>query len=170
VKNNLSSIIIIIIISLLMSPLLGHRPSLWITHKTGHNPSRGPSAGWCVLTTANAAGTNGLTCLPKHGGTRDNIFLVTDSVTYQRCLTFAIARRSALTAGPSSSTNIIITYIHTPLTLYPRRGSRGISNIPSRHPRFTKISWLWGTLQTWQVVSPSPSYCSLSQVEELLIL
>jgi preprotein translocase subunit Sec63 len=26
-------IIIIIIISLLMSPLLGHRPSLWITHK-----------------------------------------------------------------------------------------------------------------------------------------
>jgi hypothetical protein len=26
-------IIIIIIISLLISPLLGHRPSLWITHK-----------------------------------------------------------------------------------------------------------------------------------------
>jgi uncharacterized membrane protein YagU involved in acid resistance len=26
-------IIIIIIISLLMSPLLGHRPSLWITYK-----------------------------------------------------------------------------------------------------------------------------------------
>jgi hypothetical protein len=34
------------------------------------------------------------------------------------------------------------TYIHTyiPLTLYPRRGSRGISNIPPRHPHFTKIS------------------------------
>jgi hypothetical protein len=34
------------------------------------------------------------------------------------------------------------TYIHTymPLTLYPRRGSRDISNIPPRHPRFTKIS------------------------------
>jgi hypothetical protein len=29
------------------------------------------------------------------------------------------------------------TYI--PLTLYPRRGSRGISDIPPRHPRFTKI-------------------------------
>jgi hypothetical protein len=122
---------------------------------------------------------------------------------------------------------ILHTYI--PLTLYPRRGSRGISNIPPRHPRFTKISklfrasegtlsrWsrlhlqslahplqfqgglttgrrpvvkiiaesisqhdekhvvptllsrirvgrrskLWGTLQAWQVVSPSPSYCSL---------
>jgi hypothetical protein len=34
--------------------------------------------------------------------------------------------------------------IHTylPLTLYPRRGSRGISDIPLRHPRFTKISEL----------------------------
>jgi hypothetical protein len=33
---------------------------------------------------------------------------------------------------------IIHTYI--PLTLYARRGSRGISDIPPRHPRFTKIS------------------------------
>jgi hypothetical protein len=66
-----------IIISLLMSPLLGHRPSLWITHKeNGHNPPRGPSAGWWVLTTANATGTNVLTCLPKHGGARDNKFLI----------------------------------------------------------------------------------------------
>jgi hypothetical protein len=41
--------------SLLMSPLLGHRPSLWITHirRTGYNPPRGPNAGWWVLTTAN---------------------------------------------------------------------------------------------------------------------
>jgi hypothetical protein len=70
--------LLIIIISLLMSPLLGHRPSLWITHKgNGHNPPRGPSAGWQVLTTANAAGTDGLTCLPKHGGVQDNKFLVT---------------------------------------------------------------------------------------------
>jgi hypothetical protein len=27
-----------------------------------------------VLTIANATGTNGLTCLPKHGGARDNKF------------------------------------------------------------------------------------------------
>jgi hypothetical protein len=27
-----------------------------------------------VLTTANSAGTNGLTCLPRHGGARDNSF------------------------------------------------------------------------------------------------
>jgi hypothetical protein len=38
----------IIIISLLMSPLLRHRPSLWITRRTGHNQLRGPSVGWCV--------------------------------------------------------------------------------------------------------------------------
>jgi hypothetical protein len=32
-------------------------------------------------TTANAAGTYGLTSLPKHGGARDNRFLVTLSIT-----------------------------------------------------------------------------------------
>jgi hypothetical protein len=72
--------IIINIISLLMSPLLGHRPSLWITHSRPH-PPRGPSAGWWVLMTANAAGTNGFTCFPKHGGTRDNKFFVTHPIT-----------------------------------------------------------------------------------------
>jgi hypothetical protein len=56
----------VVIISLLMSPLLGHRPSLWITYKkTGHNPPRGPNADCWVLMTANAAGTNALTCFPK---------------------------------------------------------------------------------------------------------
>jgi hypothetical protein len=34
-----------------------------------------------VLTVANAAGTNGLKCLPKHGGARDSEFLVTHSTT-----------------------------------------------------------------------------------------
>jgi hypothetical protein len=69
------------------------------TRRTGHIPPRGPCAGWWVLTTANAPGSNGLTCLPKHGGTRVNEFLVTHPMTDQRCLTSAIARRSALTAG-----------------------------------------------------------------------
>jgi hypothetical protein len=73
----------------------------------GHNPPRGPSAGWWVLTTANVAGTDGLTCLPKHGGARDNGFLVTHPMTDQRCLTLAIARRSALTTDPSASGFII---------------------------------------------------------------
>jgi hypothetical protein len=38
--------------------------------------------------------------------------------------------------------NPIFLVIHTyiPLTLYPRRGRRGISNIPPTHPRFTIIS------------------------------
>ncbi|RVE40530.1 hypothetical protein evm_014820 [Chilo suppressalis] len=42
--------------------------------RLGHDPPRGPSADWRVLTTADATGTNGLTCLPKHGGTRDRNF------------------------------------------------------------------------------------------------
>jgi hypothetical protein len=103
---------VIIIISLLMSPLLGHRPSLWITHKeNGSKPSLRPSAGWWVLTTANPAGSNGLTCLPKHGGARDNIFLVTHPMTDQHCLTSAIARRSAVTAVPSSSSSKLAIYL-----------------------------------------------------------
>jgi hypothetical protein len=35
---------------------------------------------------------------------------------------------------------LLLPYTYIPLTLYPRRGSRGISDIPLRHPRFTKIS------------------------------
>ncbi|RVE53957.1 hypothetical protein evm_001360 [Chilo suppressalis] len=55
-----------------MSPLLGYSafPMDGIG-SLGHNPPRGPSADWWVLTTADAAETNGLTCLPKHGGARD---------------------------------------------------------------------------------------------------
>jgi hypothetical protein len=49
--------------------------------RTCHNPPRGPCAGWWVLTTANATGTNSLTCLLKHGGVRDNKFLVTHPMT-----------------------------------------------------------------------------------------
>jgi hypothetical protein len=69
------------------------------TRRTSHNPPRGPSASWWVLMIANAAGTYGLTCLPKHGGARDIKFLVTHPMTDQNCLTSAIARRNALTAG-----------------------------------------------------------------------
>jgi hypothetical protein len=82
----------LMIISLLMSLLLEHMPSLWITNKENGNPPRGPSADWWVLTTANAAGTNGLTCLPKHGGAQDKKFLATYPMTDQSCLTYAIAR------------------------------------------------------------------------------
>jgi hypothetical protein len=57
-KSIIYDFMIIIIIRLLMSPLLGHRPVLINTRRTGHNPPLGPSADWWVLTTANAAGTN----------------------------------------------------------------------------------------------------------------
>ncbi|RVE40138.1 hypothetical protein evm_015212 [Chilo suppressalis] len=52
------------------------------------DPPRGPSADWRVLTTADAAGPNGLTCLPKHGATRDR-FSVTHPMTdhCESCLT-----------------------------------------------------------------------------------
>jgi hypothetical protein len=36
--------------------------------RMNNNPLRGLNADWWVLTTANAARANGLTCLPKHGG------------------------------------------------------------------------------------------------------
>jgi hypothetical protein len=61
-----------------------------------------------VLTTANAAETNGLTCLPKHREARYNKFLVTHPMTDQRCLASVIVRRSVLTAGPSNSSCFIL--------------------------------------------------------------
>jgi hypothetical protein len=65
------------------------------TRRTGHNPLRGISVDWWVLTTANTAGTNGLTCLPKHfGHPFDNRPVL---------LSFRGPTPSALTAGPSSS-------------------------------------------------------------------
>jgi hypothetical protein len=36
----------------------------------------------------------------------------------------------------------IINFTYIPLTLYPRRGRRGISDIPPRRLRFTKITKL----------------------------
>jgi hypothetical protein len=59
-----------------MSPLLGHGLPYGSHIKRMDNPPREPSADWWLLTTTNATGTNGLTCLPKHGGVRDNTFLV----------------------------------------------------------------------------------------------
>jgi hypothetical protein len=58
--------------------------------RTGHNPPRVPSAGLWVLSIANAAGTNGLTCRPKHRGSRDYKFLVTHPMTDQRCICISL--------------------------------------------------------------------------------
>jgi hypothetical protein len=59
-----------------------------------------------VQTTANAAGTNGLTCLPKHGGARDNKFLVTRPMTDQS-LSFRNRKPSVLTEEPSNFSGAI---------------------------------------------------------------
>ncbi|RVE49200.1 hypothetical protein evm_006092 [Chilo suppressalis] len=65
--------------------------------RLGHDLPRGPSADWWVLTTADATGTNGLTCLPKHGGARDSKFLVTHPMTNhcESCLSLTIAAEHA---------------------------------------------------------------------------
>jgi hypothetical protein len=57
-------------------------------------------------------------------------------------------------------------FVHTYVpTLDPRRDSRGVSDIPQRRPRFTKMR------NTADVVeSPAPTVCSLPQVGMLSIL
>jgi hypothetical protein len=91
----------IIIISLLMSVLLGHRLSLWITYKDNAHTHwarpRGPSVDWWVLTTANAAGTNAIFDHPSD-----------DQPTL---LNFHDRMVSALTARPSSSSSFIIIIV-----------------------------------------------------------
>jgi hypothetical protein len=44
-------------------------PYGWHIRRTGHNTQ---AHIWWELKTAHAAGTNGLTCVPKQGGVRDN--------------------------------------------------------------------------------------------------
>jgi hypothetical protein len=55
-----------------------------------------------------------------------------------------VSRRVYVRQAVSRKNDCRITYIYTfiPLTLYPRRGGRGISDIPPRHSRFTKTSKL----------------------------
>ncbi|RVE40569.1 hypothetical protein evm_014780, partial [Chilo suppressalis] len=66
-----------------------------------HAPPRGPSADWRVLTTADAAGTNGLTCLPKHGGTRDRRFLDLSQLVMERtCVMSSILPPAELREPP----------------------------------------------------------------------
>jgi hypothetical protein len=102
---------IFITISLLTSPLLGHRPFGLHIRRTGHNPPSGPSANDCKCSR-----NQRLNMLSKHGGARDNKFLVIHPKTHQRCLTSAIARQSALNVGPSSA-SMLIWNIHLKKTI-----------------------------------------------------
>jgi hypothetical protein len=129
----LNSFICIVIISLLMSLLLGHRPSLWITHKengplptrrTSHNRPRGPIAVWWVLTTANTAMTNVLTRLLKHGGARDNNFFVTHPMTDQCCLASAIVRRAHWPRGHRAPLRGSSRYLHITYNIFNRSDLR----------------------------------------------
>jgi hypothetical protein len=86
------------IMSLLMSPLLGHRLSLWNTQGEQTNPVRGPSGDRWVLTTSNETGVNSLRCLPIDGGGR----------SLQTVLSFRDRSPSALTTWPTSSAIVIV--------------------------------------------------------------
>jgi hypothetical protein len=46
--------------------------------------------------------------------------------------------RDKSTSTTEKPTYYLFTYM--PFTLYPRRGSRDISDIPARHPHFTKMT------------------------------
>ncbi|RVE40995.1 hypothetical protein evm_014355 [Chilo suppressalis] len=83
--------------------------------RSGDDPPCGPSADWRMLTTADAAGTNGLTCLPKHGGTRDRRFLITHPMTYH-C------------ERPDLSLNLLKLKVFSITRLRALKGSRKISN------------------------------------------
>ncbi|RVE41127.1 hypothetical protein evm_014223 [Chilo suppressalis] len=65
--------------------------------RLGHDPPRGPRADWRVLTTADAAGTNGSMILPKHEVTRGRRCLVTHPMT-KRCAKIAKLLRSQSSA------------------------------------------------------------------------
>jgi hypothetical protein len=57
-----------------MIPVTAYASVVLHIKRTGHNLPRELRTDWWVLTTANAAGTNGTKCIPKHGGARDNKF------------------------------------------------------------------------------------------------
>jgi hypothetical protein len=117
-KKNLSVVALRIVSSSSSAYLC---PNCWDTdlpyglhiRRTGHNPPCRPSADWWVLTTVNAAGTNGLTCLSKNGGARNNKFLVTHPMInlYERCLASAMARRAHWPLGYRDPPIIIIIII-----------------------------------------------------------
>jgi hypothetical protein len=67
--------------------------------RTGHNPPGLMGAKDC-----NAAGTNGLTCLPKHGGALDNNFLVTHQIHQEDLCGRALFNKRVLNTNLSTET------------------------------------------------------------------
>jgi hypothetical protein len=75
------TVIIIFNISLLMSPLLAHRPSLWITHKeNGPQPTTRAQCGLLGVNDCKYSRDQRLN-VSSEARTRDNKFLVTHSMT-----------------------------------------------------------------------------------------
>jgi hypothetical protein len=77
-----------------------------------------------------------------------------------RTLVKITVKKQFLARIQCDSSAVIILHIYITLTLCPQRGSRGISDIPPRRPRFTKIILLskfclvWIYIHTFHVLSP----------------
>ncbi|CAH2982326.1 unnamed protein product [Chilo suppressalis] len=75
----------------------------------GRDPPRGPSADWRVLTTADAAGTNSLTGLPKHGDRDSEFGHPSNDRPLRKFLNFNDRSRTRLLPAPSSSSIFNLT-------------------------------------------------------------
>jgi hypothetical protein len=91
-----------------------------------------------VLETANAADINGVICDPRHRGTRNSIFCYqsTDRPLQTSLNLGEYSYDYTKSAELQKQQCVIISLLSVhfafiPLTLYPQRGSRGISDIPS---------------------------------------
>ncbi|CAG9794896.1 unnamed protein product [Diatraea saccharalis] len=84
-------------------------PYGWL-RRMSHDPPRWPNVDWRVYTTVNAAEANGLTCLPKHGVARDNIFFVTHPVAdpCESCLRTTIVVRGVYLLHHRATYNLLL--------------------------------------------------------------
>jgi hypothetical protein len=75
-----------------------------IVFTTGRLPEVNPPQNWSSYKRSNAAGTNGLTCLPKHGGNNNQLEIInfghpSDDCPLGLSLASAIARRALWPRG-----------------------------------------------------------------------
>jgi hypothetical protein len=87
--------------------------------------------------------------------------LLAKPIVYRRLIAIHLIVRPCLYYTLEDKAWVICThFVHSyiPLTLYHRRSSRGISDIPSRRPRFTKITYLLSILQTGLIPPLLPTH------------
>jgi hypothetical protein len=109
------------------------------TRRMGNNPPCGPSADWCVLTTANTAEINDSTCRPKYRA-QDIKFLVTHQMIdlCECCLTSANSRRAHWPRG----------HLAFPFKLYITARDRPATARHAVHLQFATIALKIRAVQT----------------------